>query len=142
MKKNLFRVYKLLLTFYTFMTIIELILFFLKDASNYNFFYLICSVVINILLFIVVFNYKKDLIKKRTYKNIIIITLGLFSSYLLSILLNSIFSYIEINSFKLLITSKIIKPIIYLMIGLLTYLEYNNKTKIIDFIDKNLSFLK
>ena len=126
------KTYTTLTTIFTLLTIYEFIRYIFNTSNYFGLFYIIVNLFIIFLMFMLSINIKKTNTKIRLSKNIIIITLGLTSSFILEFILNNIFTYKDQSSEyinNIYISIKILKPIIYLIISGLSYLEYKN-TKI------------
>ncbi len=122
--KSLFRkFYQYLYLLFLFLTFVETIIFLLNEANYYGLFYLI----INFVLCYFLKDIYKSINRERIVKNIIVILLGLFSSFILYLLLTSLFTFTDYskdfiqNTF---IIMKVLKPIMYLFIAGMSYLEY------------------
>ena len=64
-----------------------------------------------------------------TIYEVIIVVLGIFCSFVLKLILSGVFGYVdESNAYisNIFISLKVGKPIIYLILGILSYLEYKN----------------
>ena len=115
---------------YFIFSLIELIKYLFIDSNLFGLIYLINNLIILFLLIPTTHNYKKNFSKIRISKFILIVLFGLFNSFILqNILLNN---YEIIDSSKKYIESifvikNIFKLIIYIIIIIITVLEFNLK---------------
>ena len=119
MKNN---VYKLVLVLFSLLTIFEVIVYLISSSSFVGLLYLLINFVILFMLFV-----KKTNVRKRILFNIIIVAFGFMASFYVSSK-TIVFGYTEIseNYFsKILISSKILKSIIYSFILFISYLEFD-----------------
>lgn len=119
----------LLTSIFSLLTIYEVIVYVLGSSNYFGLFYLILNLFIVFLMFMVSVNIKKGNTMIRISKNAIIVVLGLLASFVLKYILSSVFGYVdesEVYINRVFISLKIVKPIIYLMLGILSYLEYKN----------------
>ncbi len=123
--------------FYVFITALFALLtayeiyMYMKIDSNYiGIFYLFFNFFVMFLLFTITFNYKTANKNIRFSKNIVVIIVGIFSSFVLALLLPNIFHYTD-DSFlfenSIYVISKIIKPIIYISLGAVSALEMKRR---------------
>jgi hypothetical protein len=129
------------LTFaYIVLTIIELIKFLTASNNIYGVIYLCINLVIIFLLVPVCYNYKKYYSGVRLSKLIIIILLGIFSSYILgSIVLNNL-NYIDGSKDymkSIFVIKNILKGIIYGLLFIFTLLEFKLDKLLIKNINKD-----
>lgn len=113
-------------TIYTLLTISELVIYLGTDSNLYGLIYLFLSLIIIFFLIPAAYNYKRHYSIERISKLIIIVLLGIFSSYVLNIIiLNSMpykdSSYLMIN--KLFVIKNVVKPVLYGLILLFTIIE-------------------
>lgn len=123
------KIYMLLTSIFSLLTIYEVIVYVLGSSNYFGLFYLILNLFIVFLMFMVSVNIKKGNTMIRISKNAIIVVLGLLASFVLKYILSSVFGYVdesEVYINRVFISLKIVKPIIYLMLGILSYLEYKN----------------
>lgn len=139
MKKILFLCYSLLTLIFIVLTILELINYFSFESNLIGVFYLILNLFIIFLLINMVVNFGKSNYKIRISKNLIIIVIGILASYLLGYIIPIILDYSD-NSFlfveNIYIYSKVLKPIIYVFLGIISVLEVLYKRE----INKRYSF--
>lgn len=119
--------------FYVFLTASFLILtsceifIYMKMESNYvGIFYLFFNFFIMFLLFSISINYDKSTKNIRISKNIIAILLGIFTSFVLTLIIPHIFGYTDSSYLfedSIFIIGKIIKPIVYALLGVVSVLE-------------------
>lgn len=143
MKLKVKNVYVLLCLIYILLTIIEMVKYFICDSSLYGLLYLIICVIITFFITTTTINYNKGNKKKRFSKIVIAVLLGMFSSFLLPMIIDKSLSYEILNSFidKNKLTINIIKPIIYLLFLLIGFYDIkmlSNKPKNIKFDVKTL----
>lgn len=123
------KIYMLLTSIFSLLTIYEVIVYVLGSSNYFGLFYLILNLFIVFLMFMVSVNIKKGNTMIRISKNAIIVVLGLLASFVLKYILSSVFGYVDESGVyinRVFISLKIVKPIIYLMLGILSYLEYKN----------------
>ena len=139
MKKILFLCYSLLTLIFIVLTILELINYFSFESNLIGVFYLILNLFIIFLLINMDVNFGKSNYKIRISKNLIIIVIGILASYLLGYIIPIILDYSD-NSFlfveNIYIYSKVLKPIIYVFLGIISVLEVLYKRE----INKRYSF--
>lgn len=123
------KIYMLLTSIFSLLTIYEVIVYVLGSSNYFGLFYLILNLFIVFLMFMVSVNIKKGNTMIRISKNAIIVVLGLLASFVLKYILSSVFGYVDESGVyinRVFISLKIVKPIIYLMLGIMSYLEYKN----------------
>lgn len=141
MKNN---VYKLVLVLFSLLTIFEVIVYLISSSSFIGLLYLLINFVILFMLFLVSTSVKKTNVRKRIFFNIIIVAFGFMASFYVSSK-TIVFGYTEIseNYFnKILISSKILKSIIYSFILFISYLEFDRIRNKWNFIKKLVFFWK
>lgn len=141
MKNN---VYKLVLVLFSLLTIFEVIVYLISSSSFIGLLYLLINFVILFMLFLVSTSVKKTNVRKRILFNIIIVAFGFIASFYVSSK-TIVFGYTEIseNYFsKILISSKILKSIIYSFILFISYLEFDRIRNKWNFIKKLVFFWK
>lgn len=141
MKNN---VYKLVLVLFSLLTIFEVIVYLISSSSFIGLLYLLINFVILFMLFLVSTSVKKTNVRKRILFNIIIVAFGFMASFYVSSK-TIVFGYTEIseNYFnKILISSKVLKSIIYSFILFISYLEFDRIRNKWNFIKKLVFFLK
>ncbi len=141
MKNN---VYKLVLVLFSLLTIFEVIVYLISSSSFIGLIYLLINFVILFMLFLVSTSVKKTNVRKRILFNIIIVAFGFMASFYVSSK-TIVFGYTEIseNYFsKILISSKILKSIIYSFILFISYLEFDRIRNKWNFIKKLVFFWK
>lgn len=124
MKNN---VYKLVFVLFSLLTIFEVIVYLISSSSFIGLLYLLINFVILFMLFLVSSSVKKTNVRKRILFNIIIVAFGFMASFYISSK-TIVFGYTEFseNYFsKILISSKILKSIIYSFILFISYLEFD-----------------
>ena len=141
MKNN---VYKLVLVLFSLLTIFEVIVYLISSSSFIGLLYLLINFVILFMLFLVSTSVKKTNVRKRILFNIIIVAFGFMASFYVSSK-TIVFGYTEIseNYFsKILISSKVLKSIIYSFILFISYLEFDRIRNKWNFIKKIVFFWK
>lgn len=141
MKNN---VYKLVLVLFSLLTIFEVIVYLISSSSFVGLLYLLINFVILFMLFLVSTSVKKTNVRKRILFNIIIVAFGFMASFYVSSK-TIVFGYTEINEnyfSKILISSKILKSIIYSFILFISYLEFDRIRNKWNFIKKLVFFWK
>lgn len=141
MKNN---VYKLVLVLFSLLTIFEVIVYLISSSSFIGLIYLLINFVILFILFLVSTSVKKTNVRKRILFNIIIVAFGFIASFYVSSK-TIVFGYTEIseNYFsKILISSKVLKSIIYSFILFISYLEFDRIRNKWNFIKKLVFFWK
>lgn len=119
--------------FYVFITALfalftayEIYIYMKVDSNYFGIFYLFLNFFVMFLLFTITYNYESANRNIRISKNIVSIIVGVLSSFVLTYLLPYIFHYVD-DSFlfndSIYVISKIIKPIMYLSLGVVSYLE-------------------
>ena len=119
--------------FYVFITALfalftayEIYMYMKVDSNYFGIFYLFLNFFVMFLLFTITYNYESANRNIRISKNIVSIIVGVLSSFVLAYLLLYIFHYVD-DSFlfndSIYVISKIIKPIMYLSLGVVSYLE-------------------
>lgn len=141
MKNN---VYKLVLVLFSLLTIFEVIVYLISSSSFIGLLYLLINFIILFMLFLVSTSVKKTNVRKRILFNIIIVAFGFMASFYVSSK-TIVFGYTEIseNYFnKILISSKVLKSIIYSFILFISYLEFDRIRNKWNFIKKLVFFWK
>lgn len=141
MKNN---VYKLVLVLFSLLTIFEVIVYLISSSSFVGLLYLLINFVILFMLFLVSTSVKKTNVRKRILFNIIIVAFGFMASFYVSSK-TIVFGYTEINEnyfSKILISSKVLKSIIYSFILFISYLEFDRIRNKWNFIKKLVFFGK
>ena len=112
---------------YIILTIIELIKYLTSSNNVYGVFYLCMNLLILFLLVPVCYNYKKYYSAVRLSKLIIIVLLGIFSSYILNIIVLNNLTYVDgsENYIKsIFVIKNILKGVIYGLLLVFTLLEF------------------
>lgn len=112
---------------YVLATIYEIYIYMSMESNYVGIIYLFLSFFVMFLMLTVSYNYDRASVRHRISKNIIAISVGLFSSYIISLILPHVMDYEDasrmfINNTSL--CSIIVKPVIYLGLGIITFLEY------------------
>lgn len=127
MKINIKNLYKILTIIFSILTSYELYIYMTMNSNYFGLLYLIINLFIMFLLFTITINYNKSIIKLRISKNIMAITFGFISSFLLYLILKGLFTYSDesyIYIKRIFLSIKVLKPIIYLLISGITYLDF------------------
>ena len=112
---------------YPILTLIELIKYFCVESNFFGLIYLITNLFILFLLIPTSYNYNRYYSAQRISKLIIILVLGLFSSYILGPLILKLLSYKDYSKEfmnSIFIIKNILKGIIYLILLIITTLEF------------------
>lgn len=119
--------YPVIALLYVFLTIYEVFIYMTMDSNYVGIVYLFLNLFVMFLLLTVTYNYKKASVKFRISKNIISIIIGLFSSFILPLILPSIMGYNDASKVFIdstLISSLVLKPIIYISLSIVSFMEY------------------
>lgn len=119
--------------FYVFITALFALLtayeiyMYMKISSNYfGILYLFFNFFVMFLLFTISYNYESANKNIRISKNIVSIVVGVIASFVLAYLLPYVFGYMDdsyLFNDSIYVISKIIKPIMYLSLGVVSFLE-------------------
>ncbi len=143
--KNFFKYSYIIITIlFIVCTFIEIFIYLNIYSNLLGIIYMFNNYFILFLLFTVSYNYIKSNKKIRISKNIMAIIIGIFTSYLLGFIIPNLINYTDqsfIFNKKIYLTSKIIKPILYLLLGTITLFELkpNILNKFIDIYKKKVS---
>ena len=133
MRKILFLCYVLLTFMFIVITCLEFINYLNFESNFIGLLYLIVNFVILLLLINLVLNFGKSNYKIRISKNLIVIVLGILSSYLLGYIIPWFLDYSD-SSFlfveNIYVYSKVLKPILYVFLGVICILEILYKKEI------------
>lgn len=133
MRKILFLCYVLLTFMFVVITCLEFINYLNFESNFIGLLYLIVNFVILFLLINMVLNFGKSNYKIRISKNLIVIVLGILSSYLLGYIIPWFLDYSD-SSFlfveNIYVYSKVLKPILYVFLGVICILEILYKKEI------------
>ncbi len=133
MRKILFLCYVLLTFMFIVITCLEFINYLNFESNFIGLLYLIVNFVILFLLINMVLNFGKSNYKIRISKNLIVIVLGILSSYLLGYIIPWFLDYSD-SSFlfveNIYVYSKVLKPILYVFLGVICILEILYKKEI------------
>jgi len=126
MSKFLKSFYYILTGLFVILTAYEVYVYMTTDSNYLGIFYLFFNFFVMFLMFTVSYNYDESNRNIRISKNVLALIIGLIASFVLAFLLPSVFNY-EDDSFlfmeSVFVISKIIKPIIYLSLGVLSFYE-------------------
>ena len=123
-KKNIIRI---LTCIYVILSIIEFIKYFFVNSNLFGLIYLIINLFIIFLLVTVAYNYNRYYSIPRISKLIITVILGIFSSYILKIVIINNMNYTDasiIYNNKIFITKNILKVIVYFLLTIFTIFEF------------------
>lgn len=141
MRKNIFLCYIFLSLIFLISTLIEIFNYFVFEANTFGLMYLIINLFILLLLILTIFNYRRQVFIYRIFTLFVIIVLGLISSYYLNDIITILFDYTDNSKLfeqKIYICFKIIKPIIYILLLIITCIEIVIKNDLFNKI-KNIS---
>lgn len=105
---------------------IELIKYLNTNSNIYGVYYLLTSLLIVFLLLPVTYNYKRNYSKARISKIILILIIGIFSSYFLQNIILQNMNYMDSSKLyleKIFITKNVLKPIIYSLLLIFLIIE-------------------
>ena len=111
---------------YIIIFIIELIKYLNTNSNIYGVYYLLTSLLIVFLLLPVTYNYKRNYSKARISKKILILIIGIFSSYFLQNIILQNMNYMDSSKLyleKIFITKNVLKPIIYSLLLIFLIIE-------------------
>lgn len=127
---KLIKLFYLVVSFiYVVLTIYEVFVFMTMDSNYVGIAYLFMNFFSMFLILTVTYNYSKASVKLRISKNIIALTVGLISSFIIILVLPDILGYMDSSRVFIkntFISSQIIKPMIYMLLGLVSYIEFKN----------------
>lgn len=109
------------------LTLIELIKYFFVDSNIFGLIYMIINFIILFLFIPTAYNYNKYYSAQRISKLVIVIILGIFSSYILGPLTLKVLSYKDYSKdfmSSIFVTKNILKGLIYLILIVITSLEF------------------
>ena len=133
MRTVIFSCYTLLTFIFIVLTCLELIEYFKFESNFLGLLYLLLNFFIIFIMISVVINFGRANYKIRISKNIIIIIVGVISSFLLGYFIPVVLDYTD-KSFlfvkEIYIYSKILKPIIYVILGLCSIFEIAYKKEL------------
>lgn len=118
--------YVFITTLFALLTAYEIYMYMKIDSNYFGIFYLFLNFFVMFLLFTITYNYESASKNIRISKNIVSIIVGLLASFVLAYLLPYIFNYADDSFFfsdSIYVISKIIKPIMYLSLGVVSFLE-------------------
>lgn len=129
--------YKIKKIFINFITALYILLFmielfkYLKTDNNiFGVYYLITNLVIIFFLVPIAYNYKRYYSMARISKIIIVILVGLFSSFVLEHIVVSMYNYIDDSSTyikSIFVIKNVLKTIIYVLLAGFTVLEFKSE---------------
>lgn len=141
MYKNKKIAIKFITCIFILLTLIEVLIYMLSKNNLFGLIYIIFNLLIIFLLVPISYNYNRYYSPARLSKLVIVIILGIFSSYLLNLVVLKNMSYIDnskeyIN--KIFIIRNILKGLIYLLLIGFTALEFK-LDKLLKKINKNIA---
>ena len=141
MYKNKKIAIKFITCIFILLTLIEVLIYMLAKNNLFGLIYIIFNLLIIFLLVPISYNYNRYYSPARLSKLVIVIILGIFSSYLLNLVVLKNMSYIDnskeyIN--KIFIIRSILKGLIYLLLIGFTALEFK-LDKLLKKINKNIA---
>ncbi len=141
MYKNKKIAIKFITCIFILLTLIEVLIYMLSKNNLFGLIYIIFNLLIIFLLVPISYNYNRYYSPARLSKLVIVIILGIFSSYLLNLVVLKNMSYIDnskeyIN--KIFIVRSILKGLIYLLLIGFTALEFK-LDKLLKKINKNIA---
>ena len=141
MYKNKKIAIKFITCIFILLTLIEVLIYMLSKNNLFGLIYIIFNLLIIFLLVPISYNYNRYYSPARLSKLVIVIILGIFSSYLLNLVVLKNMSYIDnskeyIN--KIFIIRSILKGLIYLLLIGFTALEFK-LDKLLKKINKNIA---
>lgn len=110
--------------------IIELFKYLKTDNNIFGVYYLITNLVIIFFLVPIAYNYKRYYSVARISKIIIVILIGLFSSFALEHIVSSIYSYTDDSATyikNIFIIKNVLKTVIYILLTGFTVLEFKSE---------------
>lgn len=131
MKRNyLFFIFLFVTIVFCLSTLFEIYNYMFFNSNLFGFIYLLINCFISSGLIIMCYNFKIANVKIRISKNLLIIILGLFSSFLLYYVVAGFMSYADesldfIN--RIFLSVKVFKPILYFVLLIFSMLEYKFK---------------
>ena len=141
MYKNKKIAIKFITCIFILLTLIDVLIYMLSKTNLFGLIYIIFNLLIIFLLVPISYNYNRYYSPARLSKLVIVIILGIFSSYLLNLVVLKNMSYIDnskeyIN--KIFIIRSILKGLIYLLLIGFTALEFK-LDKLLKKINKNIA---
>lgn len=118
--------YYLLTVIFVVLTFYEVFVYLKLDSNYLGVFYLFFNFFIMFLLISDCFNYLEKNVSIRVSKNIFAFVLGMVSSFVIVLVVPSIFGYSDSSYLfnkKIFVVSKVIKPIIYLSLLVISFVE-------------------
>lgn len=111
---------------YILLTIFELIKYLKINSNLYGLIYLFLSLIIIFFLVTIAYNYKRYYSTTRISKLIVVVVIGLFTSFLLNIIIINSMNYVDSSNIMLKDISfikNIAKPILYVLLSVFTFFE-------------------
>ena len=115
-----------LLILFLILTLIELINYLIENSNTFGLIYLCIQAFIVFLFIPIFYNYKRYYSKERISKIIIIIIIGLFSSYFLNIVYFNMIDYVDNSSDmidKIFVVKNYLKPLVYFFLSVFLFFE-------------------
>ena len=126
---------------FIFLSFIEFIIYLKTDSNLFGLIYLLLTLIIIFLLVPTTYNYKKYYSLARISKLIIIIILGLLNSFLLNYLVINNMNYVDSSLdyiHKIKILRIYLKPLLYLILTIITIFEFKGEKVIKTISNKNV----
>lgn len=123
------KVYMLFSFIFSILTIYEVVVYLIGYSNYFGLYYIIVNLIILFMLIMVSVNVRNTNSKNRLVKNMVIIILGFISCFLLEYILSSVYSYSDQSKSyikSIFISIRVLKPMVYVLLGGLSYLEYKN----------------
>lgn len=121
------------------LTLFEIIIYMKTYSNLLGIIYLFLNFFIIFMLTTVSFNYNKANKKIRISKNILSILIGISSSFIISLFIPYLINYLD-SSFvfeeRIFLISKILKPILYLLLLFISYADIGKKINLFSFVKK------
>ncbi len=136
MNKLLKYIYCSISVLFVVFTVFEIFVYMKMDSNYVGIFYLFLNFFVMFLLLSITINYDKGNKSVRISKNIIVIGIGVFASFILSIILPFIFKYTDSSYLfndSIFVVSKILKPILYVVLGVVSVVELKKKINVSDY---------
>ena len=115
-----------LLILFLILTLIELINYLIENSNTFGLIYLCIQAFIVFLFIPIFYNYKRYYSKERISKIIIIIIIGLFSSYFLNIVYFNMIDYVDDSLDmidKIFVVKNYLKPLVYFFLIVFLFFE-------------------
>lgn len=131
-KRVISLIYLLLTLIFVILTLVEIIIYISMNSNLLGLLYLFGNFFIIYILFMNNYNYIKTNIKVRISNNIVIVMLGIFLSFILFFVIPILLTYSDesyLFNESVYVISKVLKPIIYVIILTLTIFDIRSLIK-------------